>query len=262
MPLFHIAKTFNIHKYSLFINNACASGLYAIEAASDMIRLNKTPIMVVVGGDHPNIFKHLWFKMLGMYENDGKMKPFSTNGQGLVMGEGAAAFVLEEYEHAKKRGAPIYAEYLGGGFRLEGWQITRPKIGGDSYHETIKDALKNSGLKAQEVDLVCLHGFGSSAVDYYEAKAVEDIFGRGTPVTALKPYTGHNLGGSTLIETSALLLALGANFIPAILNTKVVSPKININLVMKDIKLELNNVIKTCSAFAGYNAAGVFKKIQ
>lgn len=196
-----------------------------------------------------------------MYENDGKMKPFSTNGQGLVMGEGAAAFVLEEYEHAKKRGAPIYAEYLGGGFRLEGWQITRPKIGGDSYHETIKDALKNSGLKAQEVDLVCLHGFGTSAGDYYEAKAVEDIFGRGTPVTALKPYTGHNLGGSTLIETSALLLALGANFIPAILNTQKVNPKININLVLKDIKLELNNVIKTCAAFAGYNAAAVFKKI-
>lgn len=177
------------------------------------------------------------------------------------MGEGAAALVLEDYNHARKRNAPIYAEYLGGGFRLEGWQITRPKLGSFFYHEAIKDAMTNSRVTPQKIDLIAAHGFGTIAGDFYEAKAIEDIFGSRVPVTTFKPYVGHNLGGSALLETVILLLALHHDFIPPIMNTANVDPRIKVNLVFKKKKIPLTHVMKICAAFAGYNSAAIFKKL-
>jgi len=263
MYLFHIARTFNMHKYSLFINNACASGLYAIEAAKDMIMLNKVPMVVVVAGDHPNIFKHLWFKMIGMYEPDGKIKPFSKHSKGLVMGEGAAGLVLEDYEHAKERGAHIYAEYLGGGFRLEGWKVTIPQIGGTSYQEAITEALERSNVKKGEIDLVCTHAPGTIAANNYEAQAIMDIFGNfRVPATAFKPYVGHNLGGSALLETIILLLTMENGFIPPVLNTTEIDSRVKIDLLREKRDIKLRFVLKLCCAFAGYNAALIFKKLD
>lgn len=262
MPLYHIARAFDIHRYSLYVNNACASGLYAIEVASQMIKLNRIPMVVVTAGDHPNIFKHLWFKMLDMYESDGKVKPFSKGAKGLVMGEGSAGLMLEDYEHAIKRNAHIYAEYLGGGFRLGGWQIARPRVGDFFYHEAIKEAISNSQINEKEIDLICPHGFGGLVNDFYEAKAIMEIFGKDISVTTFKPYIGHNLGGSTLLETIILLLCLENNVIVPILNTKEVNPQIDLNLILTKKDWNLNTVMKTCSAFAGYNAANIFRKVQ
>jgi len=263
MYLFHIARTFNIHKYSLFINNACASGLYAIEAASDMIKLGKVPMVVVVAGDHPNIFKHLWFKMIEMYEPDGKIKPFSKDSKGLVMGEGAAALVLEDYEHAKERGVHIYAEYLGGGFRLEGWKVAIPQIGGTYYQEAITDALDRSNVTKREIDLICAHATGTIAADNYEAQAIMNIFGNfKVPVTAFKPYVGHTLGGSALLETIILLLAMESNFVPPVLNTINIDSRSKIDLIREERNLKLRVILKLCCAFAGYNAALIFKKSE
>ena len=261
MPLFHVARTFNIHKYSLFVNNACASGLYAIEAASDLIKLNKVPMVVVSASDHSNIYKHLWFKMINMYESDGKIKPYSKDSRGLVMGEGASTLILEDYEHAKKRGAKIYAEYLGGGFRLEGWKITIPQVGGTSYEEAIQEALKESNIKRDAIDLICGHAPGTTAADAYEAQAISNVFGDcKAPVTALKPYVGHSLGASTLVETAILLLGLDKNITVPTLNTKKVDDRFKIDLVKDERNLKLKTVMKLCCAFAGYNAACVFRK--
>ena len=150
-----------------------------------------------------------------------KLSHFDEKAQGFVMGEGSVALVLEEYEDAKKRGAHIYAEYLGGGFRLEGWGITSPMIGGQFYQDAIRDSIQNSKIKTKDIDLVCAHGVGTPSSDYYEAKAITDVFGKQkVPVTALKPFVGHNLGGSNLIELAILLLSLEKKIIPPILNTK------------------------------------------
>lgn len=263
MQLFHIARTFHVHDYSFFISNACASGLYAVELAADLIRLGKFEQMIVAAGDCPDVFKHLWFKMIKMYPSDGKTKPFAKDGGGFVMGEGAAALVLEDYDHAKKRNAHIYAEYLGGGFKLEGWGVTTPMIGGSFYKEAIETSLDAGQVQREEIDAVCAHGVGTSASDYYEAKAISDVFqGLNTPTTAFKPYIGHNLGGSTLVELAILLLGLENNLIPPVLNTREMDPKMKINLVQKEIKKELKTVLKTCSAFAGYNASLVFRKLK
>jgi 3-oxoacyl-[acyl-carrier-protein] synthase II len=260
MLLFHIARTFHVHEYSLFINSACASGLYAIEAAGDIVRLGKAQQVIVVSGDCPDIHKHLWFKKLNMYIPDGKTRPFSNGYEGFVMGEGATALVLEDYEHAKKRNAHIYAEYLGGSFKLEGWGVTSPMIGGFYYRDAIKQALINSKIRQEEIDLICAHGVGTKANDYYEVLGIKDIFKElNPPVTALKPYVGHNLGGSTLIELAILLLGMKNNFIPPILNTE--ETEYDIDLVRQERRQGLNIVLKTCSAFAGYNAASIFRRI-
>jgi 3-oxoacyl-[acyl-carrier-protein] synthase II len=261
MTLFHIGRTFNIKNYSLFINNACASGLYAIESASDLIKLGKSKQVIVVAGDCPNVFKTIWLKNIKMYQEDGKIKPFDLNAQGFVLGEGSVALVLEDYDYAKNRDAQIYAEYLGGGFRLEGWGVTTPMIGGQFYQEAMRDALRYSRVSIDDIDLICAHGVGTPSSDYYEAKAITDVFGKSrVPVTALKPYVGHNLGGSTLIELALLLLSLENKTTPRIKNTENPNVDLGLNLITKEEKTNSKIFMKTCCAFAGFNAASIFRR--
>ncbi len=263
MLLFHAAKIFNIHRYSLFVNNACASGLYAIEAASELIKCGRSSIAIVAASDHPDIYKYLWFKELNMYDKSGVLRPFDKNADGFVFGDGGSAIVLEDLEHAKKRDAHIYAEYLGGGFSLEGWKVTTPKIGDDFYQKTILEALSRSKKNKEEIDVVCAHGVGNRTIDYYEAKAITDIFGKRPAkplITAFKPYIGHNLGGNALIETIILLLAMENNIVPPTLNTNTVDPRFNIDIVKEKRAIPINIALKICCAFAGYNAAAIFKK--
>jgi 3-oxoacyl-(acyl-carrier-protein) synthase len=265
MILFQVARIFDIHYYSLFINNACSSGLYAIEAASKMIKSGQSSVVIIAAADHPDVFKYLWFKQLKMYASDGKIKPFSKDSNGFILGDGGAGLVLEDLEHAKRRNAHIYAEYLGGGFSLEGWNVAIPRLGDKYYQKTILDALKQSNIKRDDIDLICAHGVGTSIIDYYEAKAITDIFGlnfKKPLVTAFKPYIGHNLGGSTLAETAILLLALENNLIPPVLNTKEVDRRFNISLVKEKISKEIKTVLKISCAFAGYNAATIFRKYE
>jgi len=262
--LFHVAKVFNIHNYSLFINNACASGLYAIEAASQIIRTGQAKAVVIAASDHPDIYKYLWFKELGIYSKDGIIRPFCKDSKGLVFGDGGAGIVLEDLEHAKKRKANIYAEYLGGGFDLEGWKITVPQIGNNSYQKAMEGCLKRSGLNNKDIDLLCPHGVGSQPIDFYEAKAITDAFGKNPQkplITTFKPYVGHNLGSSALLESVILLLSLKNNVIPPTLNCDTIDPKFNISLVNQKKETKLEVAMKICCAFAGFNAATIFKKL-
>jgi len=263
--LFHIARVFGVHNYSLFINNACASGLYALEAAAQIIKNNQAKIVVVAVSDHPDIYKYLWFRDLGIYSSDGVIRPFSSDSNGLAFGEGGVGIVLEDLENAKRRNASIYAEYLGGGFDLEGWKITAPQIGSNSYQRAILKALKQAKVDKKEIELLCPHGVGSSSIDYYESKAITDIFGRNSKkplITTFKPYVGHNLGGSALLETAILLLSLKNNIIPPTLNCDNIDKRFGITLVTEKIEKKLEIVMKICCAFAGFNAAAIFKKIS
>ncbi len=263
MFLFHIAKVFKIHQYSLYVNNACASGLYGLEAAKDMIVSGKSSQVVVVGGDCPDVFKYLWFKSLGMYSLDGKIRPFSGKGNGFVFGEGATALVVEDYNVANKRGAKIYAEYLGGSFQLEGWKITTPAIKENYLTDTLKNVLKRNRLGVSDIDLICAHGTGTYLSDVYEASAIGNVFRKSdkTLITALKPFVGHQLGGCTLIELAIILLSMQHKVILPILNIDKENCFRNLNLALEEKKVDYKTVLKTCSAFAGYNAAILLKKI-
>lgn len=263
MLLFHLAKIFGIHEFSSFTCNACASGLYALEIGSAAIKNNQADVMIVAASDYADIYKYLWFQSLGIYSPDGVIRSFSKNSNGLVFGDGGVALVLEDLEHAKQRNVPIYAEYLGGGFSLESWQVATPQIGSDSYQNAIRKALDQSSITVDEIDLLCPHGVGSKVIDYYESKAITDIFGVNSSkpfMTALKPYIGHNLGGSVLLETAILLLSLQRNLVLPTLN--YVEQNSLLRLVPEQKKAVLKIAMKICCAFAGYNAAAIFKRVE
>ena len=266
MPLFFIGKMFGLHGFSLFVNNACASGSYAIEAASRYLQKGNAKVAVIAAGDRPVYsYKYLWFRKLGFYADDGKIKPFSKERNGMVFGDGASAIVLEELEHARKRGATIYGEYLGGGFSSEGWKVTLPAVQSTYYQEAIKGALIQSQVQKEEIDLLNVHGVGVGITDEYEAKAVTAVFGKNPRrpfVNAFKPYVGHNLGGSALLESIILLLSLHHNIILPTLNCEPIDQKLGIQLVTKPVLTELKTSLKICCAFAGYNAATVFRKVM
>lgn len=263
--LFHVARVFNVHDYSLFINNACASGLYALESAKQIINSNQAQAVVVAAADYPEIYKYVWFRDLGIYSSDGIIRPFCKDSNGLVFGDGGVGIVLESFEHAQKRKAQIYAEYLGGGFDLEGWKITIPQIGGNSYQKAIQKAFKQAGVAKEEIGFICPHGVGSQVIDYYEAKAITDTFGLNPKkplITTFKPYVGHNLGGSALLETAILLLSLKNKVIPPTLNVDNIDPKFNISLVKRRTQADFKLAMKLCCAFAGFNSAAIFKRLS
>lgn len=262
--LFSAAKIFNFHGYSLFINNACASGIFAIEVAAQRIRAGTSSVMVVAAVDNPTkIYKYLWFKKRGLYSADGLTKPFSNDSSGIVFGDGGAALVLEDLEHARQRGAPIYGEYLGGGFSLEGWKITVPNIAEDFYAQSFQKALNASGVSPDEIDFVNPHGVGTRITDAYEAATINKIFeDRKPPISAFKPLCGHNLGGSGLIETALTLLSLKNNCIPPTLNVENVNEDLKLNIVKKHMPIALDIVAKMSCGFAGFNGVCIFRKIN
>jgi len=264
MFLFHAAKSFGIHGYSLFVNNACASGLYAIEAAADIIKSGKCDAVIVAAIDRTSIFKLLWFSELGLYPKDGLIKPFAKDRDGFIFGEGGAGLVIESLEHAKKRKAKVYAEYLGGGFSLEGWKVTISDLTSRSYEKTISEALDRCLLKKEDIDLLVPHGVGTSITDAYEAKTISAVFGKKANkplITALKPYSGHNLGSCALLETAILMMALETGIVPRTLNIKEIDKKLNIDLVTENCRPKLKTIMKLACGFAGYNAASIFRKI-
>ncbi|MDD3905364.1 MAG: beta-ketoacyl synthase N-terminal-like domain-containing protein [Candidatus Omnitrophica bacterium] len=259
--LFSAAKVFDLHGYSLFINNACASGLFAIESAARQIKSGVSPAVIVAAVDNPTkIYKYLWFKKKGLYAEDGITRPFSDEANGIVFGDGGAALVLEDLEHAKARSAHIYAEYLGGGFSLEGWKITVPDVTGDFYARSFRQALETARIKPDDVDFVNPHGVGMKITDIYEARTINDVFkGKKPLVSAFKPLVGHNLGGSALLESAIALLAMENSLVPATLNYK--SGANGLKIVSKNQKADINVMAKMSCGFAGFNGVSIFGKV-
>jgi 3-oxoacyl-(acyl-carrier-protein) synthase len=262
--LFSVAKIFDIHGYSLFLNNACASGLYAIETASRQIKAGVSPVVIVAAVDNPTkVYKYLWFNNKGLYAKDGIIKPFSKKSNGIVFGDGGAALVLEDLYHAQKRNAHIYAEYLGGGFSLEGWKITVPNIREDFYTKAFRKALEICKIAPEDIDFINPHGVGLKITDAYEAITINSIFKDKQPlVSAFKPLIGHNLGGSALIEIAIALLSLKNNYVPATLNCDDLDEKLNLNIIRKDTVCNSHIMAKMSCGFAGFNGVGIFRKIE
>ena len=264
MFLFHSAKMFNLHGFSLFVNNACASGLFAIETAVQTIKSGKNKIVIIAGSDCPGIYKHIWLDRLGLCTKDKKIKPFAKDRDGFIFGDGGAAMVFEDYDHALARKAHIYAEYLGGGFTLEGWKVTLPAVGDSFYRDAILQSLKESQVKPEDIDVINAHGAGTGIIDQYEARAITDIFGENFEkpfITTLKPYIGHNLGSCALLEVVIHLIALEKNFIPPVLNCDEVDPKLKIKVVKEGVYSEdIKTVLKIACGFGGYDGAVVFKR--
>lgn len=265
MSLFHVGKVFGFHGHSLHINNACSSGLYALESAADLIRSGKCPVVLVSAVDFPNIFKSLWFKNLNMSPHDGKIKPFCEEADGFVLGEGGAAIVLEDLNFAEERGAKIYAEYLGGAFNSESWKVIFPAISMEFYKDVLRESLSRVDIDAKDVDVIVPHGVGTAIVDRHEYNTINSVFG-GNPnrplISAFKPYVGHCLGGSSLLEVALLLMCFQKGLLLPILNSKNFYRNNTLNFISESIKTEINCALKICASFAGFNAAVIFRKMR
>ena len=252
--------------------SACATSSNAIIDAYNILRLGMADV-IVSGGAEASItnagvggFNAL--RALSTRNDDPTTasRPFDKDRDGFVIGEGAGALVLETLEHAKARGAKIYAEILGAGMSGDAYHMTAPHPEGKGARLVMQNALADANLQPQAVDYVNVHGTSTPLGDISEIKAIKDVFGDHAyklNVSSTKSMTGHLLGAAGAVEAIASILALQDNIVPPTINHFTDDPEIDpkINLTFnKAQKRELNVVISNTFGFGGHNASVIFGK--
>jgi 3-oxoacyl-[acyl-carrier-protein] synthase II len=253
--------------------SACATSTTAIIDAMNYIRWNKADIIITGGSEaavnEAGIGGFGAMKALSTRNDDPSTasRPFDIDRDGFVMGEGACALVLEEYEHAKRRGATIYAEVAGGGMSADAYHLTATHPEGLGAWLGMKWALEDAGLTAEQVDYMNPHATSTPLGDVSEMKAVIKLFGAKPDhlhISATKSATGHLLGAAGAAEAIICIKAIHENIIPPTINTRAIDPAMpqGLNIVLgtkfkKDINVALSNTF----GFGGHNASAVFKKV-
>ncbi|MGE7197795.1 beta-ketoacyl-ACP synthase II [Brevundimonas naejangsanensis] len=251
---------------------ACATGAHAIGDAARMIALGDADVMVAGGAESSvvpiGIAGFLACKALCTAYNDTPEKasrPYDRGHAGFVMGEGAGIMVLEEYEHAKARGAKIYAEVVGYGMSGDAYHITAPSEDGDGGLRAMKAALKRAGMQPSDLDYVNAHGTSTMA-DWIELKAVERLVGdhaKDLAVSSTKSMTGHLLGAAGAIESIFSVLAIRDQMAPPTINLDDPEMETPIDLVPHKGKARKIDVAMSNSfGFGGTNASVIFKKVD
>ena len=250
---------------------ACATGAHAIGDAARLIQHGDADVMVAGGGEASvcrlGIASFVACRAMTTGYNDDPTKasrPYDTGRDGFLMGEGAGAVVLEEYEHAKARGATIYAEFKGYGLSGDAYHITSPSPDGDGGYRAMKAALNNSGLSIDDIGYVNAHGTSTPMGDEIEIRAVEKLFGeksKDLSLSSTKSATGHLLGAAGAIEAVFSILAVRDGIIPPTLNLDDPSIETAIDLVPHVAKKrELKAAMSNSFGFGGTNAAVIFAK--
>ncbi len=257
--LFYLAHIFDIHGHNYVTNNACASGLYALELGRQLIASNTTDVAIVACSDYAHVSEHLWLQERGAMSHIGEIKPFDLERSGSVLGDGAGAIILESHAHAERRQAEPYCEYAGGSFSQDTWHMTLPDVSKHLYSKVMTDAVQR--FADANIDLIVPHGTGSPMWDLYEAKEIHSVFqGQHIPdVTAFKGYTGHTLGACNMIETILLIHAMKSGIVPKTLFSNNSDPKLNLPIVTATKEKKVKTAMKAVPAFAGFQAAGIFK---
>ncbi|MAN27000.1 MULTISPECIES: beta-ketoacyl-ACP synthase II [Mesonia] len=254
--------------------SACASSANAIIDALNYIRMGYSDV-IVTGGSEAAVTQAGMGGFNAMHalstRNDDPQKasrPFDANRDGFVLGEGAGSLILEEYEHAKARGAKIYGEVLGGGLSSDAYHMTAPHPDGLGVVAVMKNCLRNAGLNPEDVDAINTHGTSTPLGDVAELKAIGKVFGDHAPsinINSTKSMTGHLLGAAGAIEAIASILAMKHSLIPPTINHETVDenidPKLNLTL-NKAQKREVNVAMSNTFGFGGHNACVLFKKIN
>ncbi len=251
---------------------ACASASHAMIEAFNMIRMGKADIMITGGSEagvnEAGMAGFNSMRAISTRNDDPKTasRPFDLDRDGFVMGEGSAAFIFEDYDHAVKRGAHIYAEMGGGGMSADAYHMTAPDPDGRGAYLVMKWALEDAGIKPEDVDYINVHGTSTPLGDIAEPKAIIKVFGEHaykTSISATKSMTGHLLGAAGAVEGLASIMAIRHNIIPPTINHFTDDPEIDNNLdftfnVAKE--REVNIAISNTFGFGGHNATLVFKK--
>ncbi|KJD36616.1 3-oxoacyl-ACP synthase [Tamlana sedimentorum] len=254
--------------------SACASSANAMIDALNYIRLGHCDV-IVTGGSEAAVtiagmggFNAMHALSTRNDSPETASRPFDGTRDGFVLGEGAGAIILEEYEHAKARGAKIYAEVVGGGMSSDAHHMTAPHPDGIGVIAVMRNCLENAGMEPEEVDHINTHGTSTPLGDVAELKAITEVFGdhaKNININSTKSMTGHLLGAAGAIESIASILAIEHGVVPPTINHEVVDENIDskLNLTLnkaekRDVKVAMSNTF----GFGGHNACVLFKKID
>lgn len=253
--------------------SACASSTHAIATALDLIRLGKANVIVSGGSEAaitpPGVGGFSSMKALSNRNDDPKTasRPYDKGRDGFVIGEGGACLILEEYEHAKKRGAHIYCELVGAAFSADAYHMTAPHPEGTGAAKVMADALKDAGLQPSDIDYINTHGTSTPLGDIGEVKAVVKVFGDAAyklNISSTKSMTGHLLGATGAMESIACIKTIEQGIIPPTINHFEDDPNIDNNLNFtfntaqnRTVRAALSNTF----GFGGHNSSVIFKAL-
>ncbi len=254
--------------------SACASSANAMIDALNYIRLGHCNV-IVTGGSEAAVtiagmggFNAMHALSKRNESPETASRPFDAERDGFVLGEGAGALILEEYEHAKARGAKIYAEVIGGGMSSDAHHMTAPHPEGLGVIAVMKNCLENAGINPEDVDHINTHGTSTPLGDVAELKAISEVFGKHAKninINSTKSMTGHLLGAAGAIEAIASLLAMKNSMVPPTINHSTIDENINpdLNLTLnKAQEKEINIALSNTFGFGGHNACIAFKKYK
>lgn len=269
-----ISIHFGFHGPNYTTTSACASSSNALADAFNLLRLGKANI-IVAGGAEAAVcacgvggFNAMHALSTRNDDPERASRPFSASRDGFVMGEGAGCLILEELEHAKARGAKIYAEMVGEGASADAYHITASHPEGLGAKLVMQRALEDAGLKPEDIDYINVHGTSTPVGDISEAKAIKDVFGESAyklNISSTKSMTGHLLGAAGAIEAMACVLAVKNDIIPPTINHKDEDVDEEIDYKMnftfnKAQKREVRAALSNTFGFGGHNACVIFKK--
>lgn len=268
----HISIKYGLRGPNFTTVSACASSTNAMIDAFNFIRLGKADV-IVTGGSEAAVteagvggFNALQALSTRNDSPETASRPFDLNRDGFVLGEGAASIILEEYEHAKKRGAKIYAELAGGGVSADAYHITAPHPEGLGARNVMRYALEDAEMKAEQIDYINVHGTSTPLGDLAETKAIAGVFGThayNLNISSTKSMTGHLLGAAGAIEAIATILAVQNDIVPPTINHFTDDPEIDskLNLTFNTAqKRTVNAGLSNTFGFGGHNASVIFKK--
>ena len=252
--------------------SACASSTNAIIDAFNYIRLGKADA-IVTGGSEATVFEAGvgGFNALKALSTNNEnystaSRPFDADRDGFVLGEGSGALILEELEHAKARGAKIYAEVAGGGLSADAHHMIAPHPEGLGATNVMRTALEDAGMDASDIDYVNVHGTSTPLGDVAEAKAILNVFGEhayNLNISSTKSMTGHLLGAAGAVEAIACIMSIRENVVPPTINNVTPDPELDPKLNFTFNKAqhrEVRAALSNTFGFGGHNTSAIFKK--
>lgn len=270
----HISIKYGFRGPNFVTVSACASASNAIIDSFNYIRLGMADVIMTGGSEaavtEAGIGGFNALKALSERNDSPETasRPFDKDRDGFVLGEGAAAIVLEEYEHAKARGAKIYAEVLGGGMSADAYHITAPHPEGLGALKVMQNALRDANIKPEEVDYINVHGTSTPLGDVSEAKAIETVFGEhayNLNISSTKSMTGHLLGAAGAIEAVASIMAIQNNMVPPTINHFTDDDSFNPRLNFTFNKAQARKVdvaLSNTFGFGGHNTSIIFRRLN
>lgn len=269
----HISMKYGFRGPNYCTVSACASSNHAMIDSMNLIRMGKVDAMLTGGSEAainpPGVGGFNAMQALST-RNDSPQtasRPFDVDRDGFVIGEGAGALLLEEYEHAVARGAKIYAEVVGGGMSADAYHMTSPHPEGLGARKAMEDALTDAGISPSEVDYINVHGTSTPAGDIPEINGVVASFGEHAykmNISATKSMTGHLLGAAGAVEALACIMAITRGIVPPTINNEnldpLIDPRLNLTL-NKAQKRTVNCALSNTFGFGGHNSSVVFKKV-